>query len=208
MSKLPAVALVSVTPDAEKTILYCARVSSNQENEDVGLIRYLIQHKHWSPFELAHATIEFNTSRALGPEFLRHKSFAFQEFSQRYATVQGTVKYPARQQAKNNRQSSTDDLPLMERWWFQDAQAEIEKFCMARYHQALEMGIARECARFLLPISAATKIYMSGSIRSWIHFFEVRCHEDAQKEMQDLAYEARALLAPQIPTIAQALEWT
>lgn len=199
------VKLISLTPEAEKTILYCARVSSNQENEDVGLIRYLIKHKHWSPFELAHATIEFNTSRALGPEFLRHKSFAFQEFSQRYATVQGTVKYHGRRQAETNRQSSTDDMSVADQNWFQRAQLAVERHNMSLYHEALERGFARECARFLLPISASTKIYMSGSIRSWIHFFEVRCHMDAQLEMQILAYQARDLLAPQLPTIAEAL---
>lgn len=202
-----SVSLVSVTPNAEKTILYCARVSSNQENESPGLIRYLIDHKHWSPFELAHATIEFNTSRAIGREILRHRSSSFQEFSQRYASPDGFIVYPGRKQAEKNRQSSTDDLDpeIAARW--EKAQDRLFKDIREIYEWAIEHGIARECARMILPEATKTKIYMSGTIRSWIHFFEQRCAPEAQKEIRDLAEEARWLLSAELPVIANALGW-
>lgn len=202
------VKLISVLPEAEQIILFCARVSSNQENTDVGLIKYLIRKSHWSPFEMGFAVLEFNTSRALGPEFLRHKSFSFQEFSQRYAKVLDTVKYHGRRQAATNRQSSTDDMSAEDQEWFQNAQATVKDVTFSLYDEALERGFAKESARFLLPSVAQTKIYMAGTIRSWIHFFAVRCHEDAQQETRELAEEARALLSVHLPTIAEALEWT
>jgi thymidylate synthase (FAD) len=182
---LPDVKLISVTaamsddfPElghAENIILYCARVSSDQSNQGTGLIKYLIGNQHWSPFELAHMTVEINTSRVIAQQILRHKSFAFQEFSQRYAKVEGTVKYEARRQHEKSRQSSVDDLPDKIKDWFKAAQEEIEERAFSLYDDALNFGIAKECARFLLPGSAKTKLYMCGSVRSWIHYFDLRC---------------------------------
>lgn len=204
---MESVELVSLTPDPEKQILYMARVSSDQSNDNVGLIKYLIRNKHWSPFELAHATFEFNTSRAIAQQILRHRSFSFQEFSQRYASPTGVVMYPARTQAEDNRQSSVADVEKEDADWWRAKQEEIEIACFEAYTQALERGIARECARFILPLGTQTKLYMSGSIRSWIHYFELRCDEHTQMEHRKLALVARALLAEHVPTIAEACGW-
>lgn len=200
--------LVSVTPDAEKTILYCARVSSDQSNEDDKLIGYLIRNNHWSPFELASMTVEINTSRAIAPQILRHRSFSFQEFSQRYAVAGGTVKYRARRQAVKNRQSSTDDLPAVDQHWFLQAQAYIEKEATRLYREALEREIAKESARFLLPAATETKLYMSGTVRSWIHYLQLRTDEHTQQEHREIALEIRdRIFYWQFPVISMALGW-
>lgn len=202
-----AVHLVSVTPDAEKTILYCARVSSDQENTDTGLLRYLIRNKHWSPFELAHMVLEIRTSRAIAQQILRHRSFSFQEFSQRYAEVTNYVVYLGRTQAEKNRQSSVDDLDQETQEWWITQQQLVADITFTAYKQALDRGIAKECARFVLPLSTETKLYMSGSVRSWIHYLEQRCDEHTQLEHRELAQAACGIFVEQFPTIAEALGW-
>ncbi len=155
---------------------YCARVSSpHQESTDYEkLLAYCIAHKHWSIFEMADMTVEIVTSRAISPQILRHKSFQFQEFSQRYAQAQAIEHYTPRRQDMKNRQNSLDDLPPETVAWFDEAQERVAMESMALYEEALEKGIAKECARALLPLATQTKLYMKGSIRSWIHYLEVR----------------------------------
>lgn len=201
-----SVELVSVTPDAEKTILFCARVSSDQTNESPGLLRFLIRNKHWSPFELAHMTVEIVTSRAIAQQIIRHRSFAFQEFSQRYAEPDGFLVYPGRKQAKKNRQSSVDSLdPKIREWWYEWQQRHGER-AMALYKMAINLGIAHECARFVLPLSTVTKLYMNGSLRSWIHYFDLRCDEHTQLEHREIANAIRDIFNEQFPIIAEALD--
>ncbi len=202
---METVEIISITPNAEQQILYMARVSSDQSNDSVGLIKYLIRNKHWSPFELAHATFEINTSRTIAHQILRHRSFSFQEFSQRYASPNETVKYNARNQAESNRQSSAENVDAETQRWWRAAQDDIENIAFGYYEAALARGIARECARFILPEATETKMYMAGSIRSWIHYFELRCDEHTQLEHRRLALAMRALLAEHLPTIKEAL---
>jgi thymidylate synthase (FAD) len=199
--------LVSITPDPEEMILYCARVSSDQTNTNTGLIKYLIKNNHWSPFEMAHAVFEIKCSRAIAQQILRHRSFSFQEFSQRYSKVEGFDRFRARKQAEKNRQSSEDTLNEFKINLFYDLQADVQRDCMKAYEEALEAGIAKEQARFLLPASVLTKLYMAGSIRSWIHYFDIRCDEHTQLEHRVIALEIRKELAPYVPTIAEALGW-
>ena len=205
--------LISVTPDAENIIAYCARVSSpHQDNPNIaGLLKYMIREGHWSPFEMADMVLEVRTSRALAPQFLRHRSFTFQEFSQRYAEV-GFEKYlvylPRRQDDKN-RQSSIDDLPSTEIDWFIKAQNEIATLAFSKYREAIKRGIAKESARFLLPITTETTFYMHGSLRSWIHYLELRSPKHgAQKEHQDIVAEMKEIFIEQFPIISEALEWS
>ena len=201
------VKLISITPDAEKQILYIARVSSNQENESTGLIRYLIRNKHWSPFEMAHAVFEITTSRAIAAQILRHRSFSFQEFSQRYSSPDSYEQYKARRQAEKNRQSSIDDLSQQDIHWFYTVQDGIWEDALETYNEALRRGIAKESARFLLPLNTTTRLYMAGSIRSWIHYIELRADEHTQQEHRVIAEDIRALLKPFLPTIAEACGW-
>lgn len=188
-------------------ILYCARVSSDQSNEKTGLLKYLIENKHWSPFEMAHAVFEINTSRAIAAQILRHRSFSFQEFSQRYAQAEGTEKYKGRRQGKVNRQSSIDDLSPNDITWFDDAQFSVERFSYDLYQLALDRGISKEQARFLLPLSTKTKLYMAGSIRSWIHYFDLRCDEHTQLEHRQLALNMREILSNHLPRTSEVLGW-
>jgi thymidylate synthase (FAD) len=201
------VKLISITPDAEKLILFCARVSSDQSNESTGLIRYLIRNKHWSPFELAHAVFEIQTSRAIAAQILRHRSFSFQEFSQRYATPHQYEPYKARRQAEKNRQSSVDDLPTEDLTWFYETQQHTWNDSIERYQAAIERGIAKESARFLLPLNTGTTLYMAGSIRSWIHYIELRAVEHTQHEHRVIALIIRDILSDHLPTIKETL-WT
>lgn len=204
---MEAVKLISVTPDAERTLLYVARVSSNQANDDPGLIRYLIRHRHWSPFEQAHAVLEFNTSRAIAAQLLRHRSFSFQEFSQRYASPERALVHEARKPARTNRQSSLEPAdPVTQAWW-RDAQRRHFADAFALYNAALQRGVARECARFVLPLATETKLYVSGTLRSWIHYLEQRCDEHTQREHRDLALRARDLLSEHFPATWEALGW-
>lgn len=199
---------ISLTHDAEQIILYCARVSSNkQDSGNTKLIRYLIEHGHWSPFEMAHATYEITTTRAIAAQILRHKSFSFQEFSQRYAKAVDYIPMEARRQDKKNRQNSIDDLSEDTKIWFDAAQAYVWEESHYLYTLALDMNIAKEVARGLLPLNTQTKLYMTGSIRSWIHYFNVRCGIGTQKEHRDIALQVRDDLAHQLPYIAEACGW-
>jgi len=207
--------LISVTPDAEKHIAYCARVSnpSNQGNDSFeGLIKYCIKHKHWSIFEQAFLTIELETTRAIAAQVLRHRSFTFQEFSQRYADsslLSNKIPLPQlRRQDNKNRQNSTDDLdPFLQ----QNLELQMQTLfdsSMALYQQMLERGVAKECARNVLPMCVPTKMYMSGSVRSWVHYIDLRSANGTQKEHMDLANDCKTIFTEQFPIIAQALDWS
>ena len=206
--------LVSVTPDAEKTIAYVARVSNpaNQENEKfAGLLRYCIQHGHWSVFEQAFMTVEINTTRGLAAQILRHRSFTYQEFSQRYQDVshiREDIPLPElRSQDEKNRQNSIDDVEpaVVEKY-----NAKMRKHFDASidlYKEMLRAGIAKECARFVLPLATPTRLYMTGSVRSWIHYIELRSAHGTQKEHMDLVENVRKVFIGQFPTVSQALDW-
>lgn len=201
-----AIGLVSCTPNAETTVLRVARVTSpNPSSEDTKLIGYLIRNGHWSPFEHAHMTMSIQTSRAIAAQLLRHRSFTFQEFSQRYGSPGKPIIYNGRRQATVNRQSSVDDLPDEVQSWWHRMQVENANNCQRLYVEALEMGIAKECARFVLPLSTETHVYMTGSLRSWIHYFELRCSEDTQLEHREIAEAIRSMFEHQFPIISRAL---
>ena len=203
------VKLISITPDAEKLIAYCARVSSkNQDNPNIEkLLTYCYEHGHWSVFETAYVTVEINTSRAISAQILRHRSFTFQEFSQRYAEVPKFETYDARRQDKKNRQKSVDDMSFADKHWFECAQDRVQTVCSFLYNEALEKGIAKEQARFLLPLSSKTKLYMTGNVRSWIHYCDQRCKWDTQQEHRDIALKIREILKQELPIIAKAVAW-
>ena len=207
--------LLSVTPDAEKHIAYCARVSnpSNQENDSFeGLIKYCIKHKHWSIFEQAFLTIELETTRAIAAQVLRHRSFTFQEFSQRYADsslLSKKIPLPdLRRQDTKNRQNSTDDMDPFMRQKYEMQMQTLFDSAMALYQQMLEGGVAKECARNVLPLCVPTRMYMSGSVRSWIHYIDLRSANGTQKEHMDLANDCKAIFIEQFPVISQALDWS
>ena len=205
--------LVSVTPDAEQTMAYIARVSNpdNQENEKyAGLLRYCIKHNYWSVFEQATMTLEIETTRAIAAQVLRHRSFCFQEFSQRYAesTKLGEIPLPElRRQDDKNRQNSIDDLDdeLVDK--LQRQMKTLFSSAEALYEQMLGAGVAKECARMVLPLCTPTKIYMTGSCRSWIHYIELRSAHGTQKEHMKIAESCKAIFCEQFPTVAEALEW-
>jgi len=208
------VSLVSVSPDAEKHMAYCARVSNpnNQDNENyAGLLRYCIKHQHWSIFEQAFMTLEINTTRGLAAQILRHRSFTFQEFSQRYADtnlLDTNIPLPElRRQDTKNRQNSIDDIP-----------EDQSKMLLGRiqnyfneghdlYNELLREGIAKECARFVLPLATPTRIYMSGSVRSWVHYIDLRSGHGTQKEHMDIANACKTIFTEQFPTVSEALQW-
>ena len=206
--------LISVTPDAEQHMAYCARVSnpSNQENENyAGLLRYCIKHQHWSIFEQAFMTIELNTTRAIAAQVLRHRSFTYQEFSQRYADSSMLADqiplFDLRRQDTKNRQNSIDDIdPFVK----QEFEIKIRRHfdeAMVLYQSMLDAGIAKECSRNVLPLCTPTRLYMSGSIRSWIHWIDLRSANGTQKEHMLLAEAVRAIFKEQFPKVAEALEW-
>ena len=208
------VKFVSITPDAEKTMAYIARVSnpSNQENEKYsGLLKYCIKHNHWSVFEQSSMTLEIETTRGLAAQILRHRSFTYQEFSQRYADTKlldDNIPLPQlRKQDLKNRQNSTDDL---DEFLVQDFQLEMTKLfasSMKLYNKMLEQGVAKECARFVLPLATPTRLYMTGSCRSWIHYIDLRSAHGTQKEHMDIAEECRRIFTEQFPAVSEALEW-
>ena len=205
-----SVRLVAVTPDAEKLMGYCARVSNpaNQDNPDIArLLSYCIKKGHWSIFEQACMNVEITTSRGIAPQILRHRSFSFQEFSQRYAVVDEFIIYEARRQADKNRQSSVDDLPEIDKLWFEKAQREVLAFTIERYQEALKRGIAKECARFVLPSGAQTRLYMNGTVRSWIHYLLLRTKPDVQLEHARIAHKIKAIFCEQFPIVSQAVDW-
>ena len=208
------VKLVSITPDAEKTMAHIARVSnpSNQDNEKfAGLLKYCINHQHWSVFEQSSMTLEIETTRAIAAQILRHRSFTFQEFSQRYAdsTQLGVIPIPKlRKQDLKNRQNSTDDLDEFVRQKLELQMQTLFDSATALYQQMLEEGVAKECARMVLPLCTPTRIYMTGSARSWIHYIELRSANGTQKEHMDIANECKSVFIDTFPTIAEALEWS
>jgi thymidylate synthase (FAD) len=193
----------------EGLMAYCARVSSpHQESTDYEkLLAYCIANKHWSIFEMVDMTVEIVTSRAISPQILRHRSFSFQEFSQRYAKAQNIEKYQPRRQDTKNRQHSIDDLEPSTVTWFDETQDSIAGLCMQKYEEALEKGIAKECARVLLPMGTQTKLYMKGSVRSWIHYLEVRTDKSTQQEHREIAESILTIFNSQFPTISRALGW-
>jgi len=208
------VKLISVTPDAEKTMAYIARVSNpnNQENPNfAGLLRYCINHKHWSVFEQATMTLEIETTRGLSPQILRHVSFRYQEFSQRYADSslldESIPMFDLRRQDTKNRQNSVDDIdPFVK----QEFEIKIRKHFdegMKLYKEMLDAEIAKECARFVLPLATPTRMYMTGSVRSWIHYIDLRSANGTQKEHMDIANACKEVFVEQFPTCAEALEW-
>ena len=207
------VKLIQTTPDAEKLMGYIARVSNpkNQENPEVaGLLKYCIKHGHWSVFEQAFMTVEIETTRGLAAQILRHRSFTFQEFSQRYAntTHLGNIPLPElRRQDNKNRQNSIDDID--------DDQVKFLKkeialhFAAAKdlYNELIRQGVAKECARFVLPLATPTKLYMTGSCRSWVHYIDLRSGHGTQKEHMDIANEIKDIFSQQFPIVAEALSW-
>ena len=208
------VKLISVTPDAEKTMAYIARVSNpnNQENPNfAGLLRYCIKHRHWSVFEQATMTLEVETTRGLSPQILRHVSFRYQEFSQRYADSslldESIPMFDLRRQDTKNRQNSVDDLDSFVK---QDFEIKIRRYFdrgMELYKEMLDAGIAKECARFVLPLATPTRLYMTGSVRSWIHYIDLRSANGTQKEHMDIALGAKKIFIEQFPAVAEAMEW-
>ena len=207
------VKLVSITPDAEKTMAYIARVSnpSNQENEKyAGLLKYCIKHNHWSVFEQATMTLEIETTRAIAAQILRHRSFTFQEFSQRYADSQllETIELPElRRQDSKNRQNSIDDLDPMVVEKLDKQMNTLFSSAFALYNQMLEEGVAKECARMVLPLCTPTKLYMTGSCRAWIHYINLRSAHGTQKEHMEIARNCACIFAGQFPAVAEALGW-
>ena len=208
-----SIKLISITPDAEKTMAYIARVSnpSNQDNENYsGLLKYCIKHNHWSVFEQSTMTLEIETTRAIAAQILRHRSFTFQEFSQRYADSNklGNIKLPdLRKQDLKNRQNSTDDLDPKIVQSLNMQMGTLIGSSLALYNQMLELGVAKECARMILPLCTPTKIYMTGSCRSWIHYINLRSAHGTQKEHMDIAKECREVFTEQFPAVSEALEW-
>ncbi len=207
------VSLVSVTPDAEKLMAYIARVSnpSNQDNEKfAGLLKYCIKHNHWSVFEQSSMTLEIDTTRAIAAQILRHRSFTFQEFSQRYASTSELkeIELPElRRQDLKNRQNSTDDLDPDMVDKLNRQMVTLFSSATNLYHQMLEIGVAKECARMVLPLCTPTKIYMTGSCRSWIHYINLRSAHGTQKEHMQIAESCRDVFVETFPIVSEALEW-
>ena len=209
-----SVKLISVTPDAEKTMAYVARVSNpkNQENPNYAkLLGYCIKHNHWSVFEQAFMTLEIETTRGLAAQILRHRSFTYQEWSQRYADssmlAESIPMFDLRRQDTKNRQNSIDDIDDFVK---QEYEIKIRRHfdeAMTLYQSMLDMGIAKECARFVLPLATPTRMYMSGSVRSWIHYITLRSANGTQKEHMDIAEACKKIFVEQFPTCAEALEW-
>ena len=209
-----SVKLISVTPDAEKHMAYCARVSNpaNQENEKFsGLLKYCVKHQHWSIFEQAYMTLEINTTRGIAAQILRHRSFTYQEFSQRYADSSLLAKEiplpELRRQDTKNRQNSIDDIDEFTIQKYQILIQDYFKKGMELYTSMLDDGIAKECARFVLPLATPTRIYMTGSVRSWVHYIDLRSAHGTQKEHMAVAEGVRSIFREQFPTVAEALDW-
>ena len=200
--------LVWVTPNAEQLIGKIARVSNpaNEDNPNVEkLIRYLIKHKHWSPFEMASMCVEIKTTRAIAPQILRHRSFSFQEFSQRYAVATEINVPDLRRQDMKNRQNSIDDLPEEKVEFLQQQIDNHYRSAMDIYNSMLDSGVAKECARSVLPLSTATRLYMSGTIRSWLHYVDLRGDNRTQLEHMQIARSVGEILDTELPTIARAM---
>ena len=208
------VKFISITPDAEKTMAYIARVSNpkNQDNEKfAGLLKYCIKHNHWSVFEQSSMTLEIETTRGLAAQILRHRSFTVQEFSQRYADTKlldTEIPVPdLRSQDLKNRQNSNDDIPQEKKEEYQALIARHFEDSMNLYNALLENGVAKECARFVLPLATPTRLYMTGSCRSWVHYINLRSAHGTQKEHMNIAEECRRIFTEQFPAVSEALEW-
>lgn len=202
--------LVSITPDAEKLVAYCARVSNpaNQDNHETAprLLKYLIKHRHWSPFEMANMVVEIKTNRGIAAQILRHRSFSFQEFSQRYAAVLSFPQPPKlRRQDDKNRQNSIDDVDEDTKWYLEDEINELYDKSVGLYEKMLEMGIAKECAREVLPIGSETTLYMNGTLRSWLHYIDLRAAPETQLEHRMIAESVKALIQDHCPSIYEAM---
>ena len=209
-----SVKLISVTPDAEKLMSYCARVSNpnNQDSDNYAkLLAYCIKNKHWSIFEMANMGLEVNTTRGIAAQILRHRSFNFQEFSQRYADTtllaEDIPLFELRRQDTKNRQNSIDDISdEIKVKWNSKIREHFAK-SKAIYDGMIADGIAKECARFVLPLSTPTRLYINGSIRSWIHYIELRSGHGTQKEHMIIANEAKEIFCQQFPIVSEALGW-
>ena len=208
------VKFISITPDAEKTMSYIARVSNqkNQDNEKfAGLLKYCIKHNHWSVFEQSSMSLEIETTRGLAAQILRHRSFTYQEFSQRYADsslLEEVIPLPElRRQDTKNRQNSTDDLDESDKQHYQLEMQKLFEKSMKLYKNMLDNGVAKECARFVLPLATPTRLYMTGSCRSWIHYINLRSAHGTQKEHMDIAHRCREIFVEQLPNVSEALEW-
>jgi len=206
--------LISITPDAEKTIAYCARVSNpkNQDSTEYSkLLKYCIDHGHWSIFEMANMVLEIETNRGIAAQILRHRSFSFQEFSQRYADasyLRNSMVVPElRTQDPKNRQNSIDDLDEIKQAIYNRSMREIFSKSHALYDDMINNGVAKECARFILPLSTPTKMYMNGTIRSWIHYINLRTANGTQKEHMDVANKCKDIFIKQLPVVSEALGW-
>jgi thymidylate synthase (FAD) len=197
--------------NAEELISYCARVSnpSNQLNIETSpkLLAYLIKHKHWSPFEMVSMTVEIKTSRAIAAQILRHRSFSFQEFSQRYSTATELERIELRKQGKTNRQVGDEPLSISEHIEIFDKIDKLQGESIDFYEELISKGVAKECARMILPLNTSTTMYMSGSIRSWIHYIDLRTNEDTQKEHREIALEIKKIFIDYFPNISKALNW-
>ena len=209
------VKLVMVTPDAESQMAYIARVSNpkNQDNNNfAGLLKYCIKHGHWSVFEQAYMTLEINTTRGIAAQILRHRSFTFQEFSQRYADVglldSGIPVPELRRQDVTNRQNSIDDIPVEQQNDLRTKIARHFEEAEKLYNELLEEGVAKECARFVLPLATPTRIYMTGSARSWIHYINLRSEHGTQKEHTEIADQCKAIFVQEFPMCSEALGYT
>ena len=206
------VQLITVTPDAEKNMAFVARVSNpnNQDNENFsGLLKYCIKHQHWSVFEQAHMTLEIETTRAIAAQILRHRSFTFQEFSQRYAQSNelGEIELPElRRQDIKNRQNSIDDLDKDVVDKLNRQMITLFSSAQALYNQMVEKGVAKECASMVLPLCTPTRIYMTGSVRSWIHYIELRSAHGTQREHMEIAESCKDVFKEQFPVVSEALE--
>ena len=205
--------LISITPDAEKTMAYIARVSNpaNQENDNYsGLLKYCIKHNHWSVFEQSTMTVEIETTRAIAAQILRHRSFTYQEFSQRYADAKllETIELPElRRQDNKNRQNSIDDLDPKVVEKLNAQMNTLFSSAFSLYNQMLQEGVAKECARMVLPLCTPTRIYMTGSCRSWIHYINLRSANGTQKEHMLIAQAVKKIFIEQFPTVSDALDW-
>lgn len=202
--------LVSITPDAAELIAYCARVSNpaNQNNTQTSsrLLKYLIKHRHWSPFEMANMVVEIKTSRAIAAQILRHRSFSFQEFSQRYAEVESIPSPPyLRRQDTKNRQNSIDDLDVRTKLYWQNEIDELYQKSQDVYQRMLKQGIAKECAREVLPIGSDTTLYMNGTIRSWLHYIDLRAAPETQLEHRRIAEGCKMLINDTMPDVYEAM---
>tara|TARA_R100001163_G_scaffold58406_1_gene46728 strand:- start:286 stop:918 length:633 start_codon:yes stop_codon:yes gene_type:complete len=207
------VTLIHSTPDGDNLVAYMARVSNpnNQDNTETSgrLIKYLITHKHWSPFEMVNMCVQIDTTRSIAAQILRHRSFSFQEFSQRYAQVTDPIGVPElRRQDTKNRQNSIDDLDSFTLQHFQVRLQHHFRQSMDIYESMLKDGVAKECAREILPLCTPTRLYMNGTLRSWIHYCQLRCANGTQKEHKDIADMCKSIISNQFPLVYEAVPWS